>query len=347
MVISKICKFLLIAFLFFESQFAQEIEIVSDGNERSFRVNLPNDTYDSVPLMIILHGLGETSASWYGVASYITNQGFVTVRPESGTFLSNSGTGNVKLWNAILDTARFDDVQFISDVIDYMLTNYDFIDHDRIYVIGSSNGGYMAYRLACDLAYRITSFTSVIGNMFLDDDGFDCIDQDRDIPILHIHGTEDPINSYYPGGNGVDILDDQYLTIIESIEFWSNYHQYDVMEIDTILSDISIRYTYSSDSAISNFEHIKVVGGGHVYFYGNNYGFSSTQEAIDYSLQYKLSDFIINQEDINDDGLFNIEDINIVVDHLFDELPNNLSYDFNSDQNTDIFDLLIISDLIF
>ena len=347
MLISKICKFLIITFLFFDYQFAQEIEIVSGGNERSFRVNLPSDTDDPIPLMIILHGLGETSAAWYGVASYTTNQGFATVRPESGTFLSNSGTGNVKLWNAILDTARFDDVLFISDVIDYMLTNYDFIDHDRIYVLGSSNGGYMAYRLACDLAYRITSFTSVIGNMFLDDDGLDCIDQDRDIPILHIHGTEDPINSYYPGGNGVDILDDQYLTIIESIEFWSNYHQYDEMEIDTVLSDVSIRYTYSSDSAISNFEHIKVVGGGHIYFYGNSYGFSSTQEAIDYSLQYKLSDFIINQEDVNDDGLFNIEDINVVVEYLFDELPSNLSYDFNSDQNIDIFDLLIISDLIF
>ena len=347
MLISKICKLLIITFLFFDYQFAQEIEIVSGGNERSFRVNLPSDTNDPIPLMIILHGLGETSAAWYGVASYTTNQGFATVRPESGTFLSNSGTGNVKLWNAILDTARFDDVLFISDVIDYMLTNYDFIDHDRIYVLGSSNGGYMAYRLACDLAYRITSFTSVIGNMFLDDDGLDCIDQDRDIPILHIHGTEDPINSYYPGGNGVDILDDQYLTIIESIEFWSNYHQYDEMEIDTVLSDVSIRYTYSSDSAISNFEHIKVVGGGHIYFYGNSYGFSSTQEAIDYSLQYKLSDFIINQEDVNDDGLFNIEDINVVVEYLFDELPSNLSYDFNSDQNIDIFDLLIISDLIF
>ena len=333
--------------IFIDVRTPEEIEIASGGNERSFRVNLPSDTNDPIPLMIILHGLGETSASWYGVASYTTNQGFATVRPESGTFLSNSGTGNVKLWNAILDTARFDDVLFISDVIDYMLTNYDFIDHDRIYVLGSSNGGYMAYRLACDLAYRITSFTSVVGNMFLDDDGFDCIDQDRDIPILHIHGTEDPINSYYPGGNGVDILDDQYLTIIESIEFWSNYHQYDVMEIDTILSDVSIRYTYSSDSTISNFEHIKVVGGGHIYFYGDNYGFSSTQEAIDYSLQYKLSDFIINQEDVNDDGLFNIEDINVVVDYLFDELPSNLSYDFNSDQNIDIFDILTISELIF
>ena len=328
-------------------QFAQEVEIISDGAERSFRVNIPSESSDSLPMMIILHGLGETSASWYGVASYIANQGFVAVRPESGTFLNNSGTGNVKLWNAILDSTRFDDVQFISDVIDYMLINYDYINHKRIYVLGSSNGGYMAYRLSCDLSHRITAFTSVIGNMFLDDDGYDCTDQGRDIPILHIHGTEDPINSYYPGGNGVDILDDQYSTIIESIEFWSSYHQYDLMEIDTILSDVSIRYTYSNDSVSSDFEHIKVIGGGHIYFYGDNYGFSSTQEAIDYSLQYELSDFIYNQEDTNNDGIYNSEDIDQVVNHLFDESPNNSSYDFNSDQNINIFDLLVLIDFIY
>lgn len=347
MLILKVFKILLVTLLLSSFQFAQEVEIISDGAERSFRVNIPSESSDSLPMMIILHGLGETSASWYGVASYIANQGFVAVRPESGTFLNNSGTGNVKLWNAILDSTRFDDVQFISDVIDYMLINYDYINHKRIYVLGSSNGGYMAYRLSCDLSHRITAFTSVIGNMFLDDDGYDCMDQGRDIPILHIHGTEDPINSYYPGGNGVDILDDQYLTIIESIEFWSSYHQYDLMEIDTILSDVSIRYTYSNDSVSSDFEHIKVIGGGHIYFYGDNYGFSSTQEAIDYSLQYELSDFIYNQEDTNNDGIYNSEDIDQVVNHLFDESPNNSSYDFNSDQNINIFDLLVLIDFIY
>ena len=306
MLIFRILKILIFTSFLIVFQYAQEVEIVSNGNERSFRINLPSESSDTLPMMIILHGLGETSASWYGVASYVANQGFVAVRPESGTFLNNSGTGYVKLWNAILDTARFDDVQFISDMIDYMLINYDSIDHNRIYVLGSSNGGYMAYRLSCDLSHRITAFTSVIGNMFLDDDGYDCTDQGRDIPILHIHGTEDPINSYYPGGNSVDIIGDQYLTIIESIEFWSNYHQYDLIEIDTILSDVSVRYTYSNNSAASNFEHIKVIGGGHIYFYGDNYGFSSTQEAIDYSLRYELTDFTLNQEDTNNDGILSL-----------------------------------------
>ena len=225
----------------------QQVEIDSNGDDRSFLINLPSNTNDPVPLVFILHGLGETGALWYGVASYIASQGIVTVRPESGTFLNNSGTGYVKLWNAILDSTRYDDVQFISDIIDYMLMNYDFIDYSKIYVLGYSNGGYMAYRLACDLSYRITAFSSVAGNMFLDDE-FDCIDQSRDIPIFHVHGTEYPINSYYPGGNDVDIIDDQYLTIVESIEFWSNYHQYDISEVDTILSNVSVRYAYTNDA---------------------------------------------------------------------------------------------------
>ena len=324
----------------------QQVEIDSNGDDRSFLINLPSNTNDPVPLVFILHGLGETGALWYGVASYIASQGIVTVRPESGTFLNNSGTGNVKLWNAILDSTRYDDVQFISDIIDYMLMNYDFIDYSKIYVLGYSNGGYMAYRLACDLSYRITAFSSVAGNMFLDDE-FDCIDQNRDIPIFHVHGTEDPINSYYPGGNGVDIIDDQYLTIVESIEFWSNYHQYDISEVDTILSNVSVRYTYTNDAVTSSFEHIKVIDGGHEYFYGEDFGFSSTQESIDYFLQFELSDFIINQEDTNGDGLYNTDDISIVVDYIFEQSQNSTSFDFNLDQSVDLFDVLILSDTIF
>ena len=324
----------------------QQVEIDSNGDDRSFLINLPSDTNDPVPLVFILHGLGETGALWYGVASYIASQGIVTVRPESGTFLNNSGTGYVKLWNAILDSTRYDDVQFISDIIDYMLMNFEFIDYNKIYVLGSSNGGFMAYRLACDLSYRIAAFSSIAGNMFLDNE-FDCTDQSRDIPIFHVHGTEDPINSYYPGGNGVDIIDDQYLTIVESIEFWSNYHQYDISEVDTILSNVSVRYTYTNDAVTSSFEHIKVIDGGHEYFYGEDFGFSSTQESIDYFLQFELSDFIINQEDTNGDGLYNTDDISIVVDYIFEQSQNSTSFDFNLDQSVDLFDVLILSDTIF
>tara|TARA_Y100001980_G_C14426096_1_gene215787 strand:+ start:113 stop:373 length:261 start_codon:yes stop_codon:yes gene_type:complete len=64
----------------------QHVEIDSNGDDRSFLINLPSDINDPVPSVFILHGLGETGALWYGVASFIASQEIVTVRPESGTF---------------------------------------------------------------------------------------------------------------------------------------------------------------------------------------------------------------------------------------------------------------------
>ena len=348
-------NFLIELFIFFIVSFhgllhSQEIEIVSGGENRTFRVGLPDNTNEPLPLIILMHGLGETNSNMYGVANYFSDRNFIAVRPQSGSYLNSSGSGYTTLWNALADTQKFDDVQFISDIIDYMIINYDFVDYDRIYAAGFSNGGYMAYRLSCDLSKRITAFASVAGNMYLIDDGSDCTDQGRDIPIMHIHGTGDIFNPYYPGGYGVfgdDIIGDQYLTIEESIDFWSNYHQYDVMEIDTILTDISIKYSFSNNNIYSQFVHIKAKNGGHIWFYGDNWGFSSTQEILDFSSQYKLSDFIINIEDTNGDGLFNTDDINVVINSILESELDNISYDFNSDQMIDIFDIIILSDIIF
>jgi polyhydroxybutyrate depolymerase len=329
---------------------SQEIEITSGVENRTFRINLPDDTSNHLSLIILMHGLGQTSASMYGPAIYFSNANFIAVRPQSGSYENSSGDGYTTLWNALVDTQKLDDVQFISDIIDYMLINYDFVDFNQIYAAGFSNGGYMAYRLSCNLSNRITAFGSVSGNMYLVDDGLDCIDQGREIPIIHIHGTDDIMNPYYPGGYGLfgdDIIGDQYLTIGESINFWSTYHQYDTIEIDTILTDVSIRYTYGSENLSSQFVHVKVEGGQHEWFYGDSYGFSSTQEILDFASQYELSNFIINFEDTNNDGLFNTDDINLVVESIIELEVGNTSYDFNFDQYIDVIDILILSDTIF
>jgi len=357
-----IFKFLLIICFFYEKQFAQDIEIISDGSTRSFKVDLPIDTSQSMPMMILLHGLGETNSSNASLGSYFANRDIVAIRPQSGSYLNSSGNANITLWNAILDSSRFDDVQFISNIIDYMLTNYHFINHDKIYVAGFSNGGYMSYRLSCDLSSRIAAFGSVAGNMFLVDDGIDCTDQIRDIPIIHIHGTSDTYNPYFPGGYGVfgnDIIGDEYLTISESIEFWSDYHNYENMSIDTIQAGgsfwwngsftetNSIRYTYEADSIMSKFVHIKAENGAHVWFYGDAWGFSSTQEILDFTSQFKLSDFIISLGDLNDDGLITIEDFDILIEQIFNSSTVNDISDLNYDQKIDIFDTLLLLERTF
>ena len=164
--------FLIIQFLIiytissYGTLFSQDIEIISEGEVRSFKVNIPDDTNDPLPLIILMHGLGETNSNMYGVANYFSNRNFIAVRPQSGSYLNSSGSGYTTLWNALADTQKFDDVKFIGDLIDYMLINYDFVDHDRIYAAGYSNGGYMTYRLSCDLSNRITAFVHVYCNRY-------------------------------------------------------------------------------------------------------------------------------------------------------------------------------------
>ena len=79
----------------------------------------------------------------------------------------------------------------------------------------------MEYRLACDLSDKIAAFGSVNGNFMLDTDLNDCLDQEREIPIIHFHGTADGGVNYYPPSF------DNALTVGESAEFWQDYNSLD------------------------------------------------------------------------------------------------------------------------
>ena len=95
-------------------------------------------------------------------------------------------------------------------MIDSISSDFN-IDSERIYACGMSNGGYMAYRLACDLSDKIAAFGSVTGNFMINNEMNDCLDQGRKIQIIHFHGTSDPIVNYYSPSF------DEALTVEESI----------------------------------------------------------------------------------------------------------------------------------
>ena len=88
--------------------------------------------------------------------AYAHPQNIAVVYPQG---LNNS-------WNVFTywDSNPYDDVGFINQMLDDISDNFD-IDEDRIYACGMSNGGYMAYRLGCDLSDKITAFGSVTGNL--------------------------------------------------------------------------------------------------------------------------------------------------------------------------------------
>ena len=82
---------------FHEILLSQEVEITSEGEIRSFKINLPDGTDEPLPLIILMHGLGETNSNMYGVANYFSNRSFIAVRPQSGSYLNSSGSGYTTL----------------------------------------------------------------------------------------------------------------------------------------------------------------------------------------------------------------------------------------------------------
>jgi len=163
---------------------SQEYTIIHDGLTRTYRLHLPEGySPDSLyPLVFNLHGL--TSNAWEqeiysGFNAVADQEGFLVVYP-------NGIDGS---WN-ISSQAGTDDVGFISALIDSLDARYG-INTDMVYASGMSMGGFMSYRLACELSDRLAAIASVTGLHAF----FPCTPA-RPIPVLQIHGTADPIVPY-------------------------------------------------------------------------------------------------------------------------------------------------------
>jgi polyhydroxybutyrate depolymerase len=166
--------------------------ILVDGMARQFYLFRTEAELDRPPpLVIVLHGGGRggdalrvrRSAWMEGLAR---EHGFVVAYPN--------GVANV--WNDGRDTdylrqqgrLLIDDVGFIDTLIK-RLANAKMIDPGRVFVVGISNGGFMAFRLACDLPDRISAIAAIAAALPVDLP--ELCEPSRPIPVLMMNGTED------------------------------------------------------------------------------------------------------------------------------------------------------------
>jgi pimeloyl-ACP methyl ester carboxylesterase len=157
----KVLFTLLILLLMLHTSLAQTNgSFLFDGINRSYIVYVPQERSGSAPfpLMIVLHGFtqtGQTIMNYSDFNTYAELYGFVAVYPN--------GVGNS--WNVgVGGGSTANDVGFLSALID-TLNQQIGIDLNRVYACGFSNGGFMSYRLACELSDRIAAIgNSGIGN---------------------------------------------------------------------------------------------------------------------------------------------------------------------------------------
>jgi polyhydroxybutyrate depolymerase len=164
--------------------------ITVNGIQRSFIYNLPksytrNQHYYN--LVFALHGAGETGEFLeknilLGKLDTIgLHGGSITVYPDAINGNWNYGFGAL---------ASSDDLAFMDALITYFETNY-FTNPFRIYVAGFSEGGFLAFRLACERAEVITAIATVASAM---PTGLvESCKPLRHVPVLMINGKNDPL----------------------------------------------------------------------------------------------------------------------------------------------------------
>ena len=193
------------------------------------------------------------------------------------------------------------DIGFVNALIDSVSSKYN-IDSNRIYACGFSNGGTFSYELICGLSNKIAAFGSVGGNFSINENRLCNIE--REIPLIHIHGTRDRLQKY-------NHSDGDFLSTIESVNYWAKYNQFDIKVVENIEDfhkkdgTTVEKHTYSKNNSNTQVIHFKVVKGGHLWlgspiadwltlrlFFGrNNHEINSSKEIVDFFLKYKLSDF--------------------------------------------------------
>jgi polyhydroxybutyrate depolymerase len=171
---------------------------------RPYGLHVP-DSYDAAtptPLVILLHGYsasGAIQAAYFGLTPDSDEHGYLLAYPDG--LVDSDGK---PFWNATdgccnFDNNPVDDVAYLSAVIDDIEVRYN-IDPKRVYVIGHSNGGFMAHRLACEIGDRIAAIVSLAGMVWKDPSKCPAAAK---VNVLQVHGTADDTiyydgNQYYP-----------------------------------------------------------------------------------------------------------------------------------------------------
>jgi polyhydroxybutyrate depolymerase len=167
---------------------------VAPPSARPYGVHLPAgwDRAKPAPLVVFFHGYGSTGASsvrGFGLEGASDAHGFVLAYPD-GTV---DAEGH-RFWNATNACCNFgnvdvDDVAYAAWLIDDVASKMP-IDRNRVYVTGHSNGGFIALRLACDLAPRVAAAVSFAGAAWSDPSR---CNPSEPVSILEVHGDADPI----------------------------------------------------------------------------------------------------------------------------------------------------------
>ena len=185
--------------------------IVVNRLTRTYWTYAPRGLVRGAPLVIVMHGSGENGVQMrletgYAFDRLADEHHFAVVYPDA---LAHGGD-----WNACgtvgddsADGSGIDDVRFLTDVVDRLVTEIG-TDPSRTFAAGGSRGGFMAFRLALEAPARFRAVAAVSANVHTSDN-FKCKPSPSGTSsVMIINGTEDPLVPF--DGGEVNLLGFSY-----------------------------------------------------------------------------------------------------------------------------------------
>ncbi|MES9993484.1 MAG: alpha/beta fold hydrolase [Candidatus Thiodiazotropha sp.] len=253
---------------------SEERTFIHDGIERTYSIYIPKtpNKSRSLPLLIALHGGRGSAKDWprytnYGFEHLADREHFILVYPNGVEGQWNDGRGIEHLH---AQRENIDDAGFLARLIDELTLSLA-VDKGRVYVVGASNGGMMAHKLAAEYADRVTAIASVIASIPANLEGK--LKPAEPVSVLMMNGTEDPLVLWEGGPikfgrnmNGYVISTEQ------AFDFWVDHNKcagpsesIDLLDKDP---DDETRVTglrYVNCASGSEVVLYKVIGGGHTW----------------------------------------------------------------------------------
>lgn len=258
--------------------------VVEGEATRAYILHIPS-SYDSntpTPLVINFHGFGGCASGFAenvnnlnGIAD---NNNFLVAYPQ-GIVRTKEGAEWDPGDNGI-ENINDNDVYFTEQIIAAINTELN-VDLTRVYATGYSNGGMMAYGLACTKGDVIAAVGIMSGTMLED-----VCDTDEFTSIIHFHGEGDDVLPY--NGN------QHFQSIPDIVTFWLNHNSIPVSSrVTTQLNggDV-VRDEYTGGDENTAFVQYLIDGsgksGGHVWFYEDIDGTDPNQILWDFLSDYSL-----------------------------------------------------------
>ena len=202
------------------------------------------DTSKSYPIVFAFHWRGGNNNSWVNHLINYTNSGeFIGIYPQ----------GYLESWNLGPEPSNANDVEFINLIVDE-LQNYDNLNFDKMYAIGTSNGSGMVNKLAIETNH-FKAIAPIASQLI---ESLPLLDSTNPVSVLQVNGAADttiPID----GGPRLGHI---FLDAYESAELWATKFNCS-QNANIIMLGQDTLYVFDSCENEKEIRYLRIEDGGH------------------------------------------------------------------------------------